>query len=99
LDFAMRARTDDPRVIRLLLDHGADPNVRAREDDGLAPLHRASHSGRIERARLLVEHGASIETEDNYGRTPVDYARAYGSLEEPERDSEVLNCLLEHRTK
>src|ERR1019366_9574992 len=51
------------RVIGLLLDRGADPNVRLWE--GTTPLHNASVRGRIEMVRLLVEHGASVEVQDD----------------------------------
>ena len=83
----------DPRVVGLLLDHGADPNVR-RSDGGLhlTPLHQASRNGAIEIARLLVEHGASVEAKDGGGRTPLDYASG-------EQRDEIMKLLLEHRAK
>jgi hypothetical protein len=62
LDFASLGRFSDPRVVRSLLDHGADPNVQAQH--GITPLYRAAKYGRIEVARLLVEHGASLEVQD-----------------------------------
>ena len=71
----------DPRVVRLLLDHGADPNVRATRLGMLnssTALHLASRSGKVEIVRLLVEHGASVEAEDGQGTTPLDVALRQG---------------------
>jgi ankyrin repeat protein len=82
---------NDPRFVRLLLDHGADPNIRERED-GNTPLHLASQNGRTEIARLLVEHGASVEVQDNLGRTPLDVASWW-------RHDEIIKLLTEYRTE
>jgi ankyrin repeat protein len=91
LGFASQGRFNDPRVVRLLLDHGADTNGVVLGGD-LTPLHRASIHGRIEIARLLVEHGASVEVKDREGRTPLDVASG------KQRD-EIIKLLLEHRAK
>ena len=80
-------RIVNPRVARLLLDHGADPNERGLY--GLTPLLRASKVGDIEMARLLVEHGASVELQDGAGKTPLDYASE-------KQHEEVIKLLLEH---
>jgi ankyrin repeat protein len=46
-------------IVRLLLEHGADPNLR---EEGIAPnghaLYAAAANGRHEIARMLLEHGA-----------------------------------------
>lgn len=65
--------------LRLLLEHGADPN---RPSDGLyahgTPLHHAVCSGRIEAVRVLVEAGASLDARDTvHGGTPLDWAQHY----------------------
>jgi ankyrin repeat protein len=44
-------------VVRLLLERGADPNVRD-EGDNAYPLHFAAERGDLAVVRLLVEHGA-----------------------------------------
>ena len=46
-------------MARLLLDHGADPNIKR---NGLwSPLHLASANGHLKVAELLVQLGASVD--------------------------------------
>jgi Ankyrin repeats (3 copies)/Ankyrin repeats (many copies) len=94
LNFALeyRSKNIDPRVVRFLLDHGADPNILAQLQGGNTPLHRASRSGRIEIARLLVEHGANVEVQDDRGKTPLDVATK-------EQHDEIVKFLSEHRAR
>src|SRR5438093_1441678 len=44
-------------VVRLLLERGADPNIRDGGDDAM-PLHFAAERGDMNVVRLLIEHGA-----------------------------------------
>ena len=60
--------------VRLLLAHGADPNVR--DATGRTPLHLVAARGTGREAiRALVDAGAELEVRDNAGRTPLDLAR------------------------
>jgi ankyrin repeat protein len=53
---------DDPQITRLLLEHGADPNVRSA--DGVSPLLlAASHLGSSGVLKLLLDHGAKLKGE------------------------------------
>ena len=90
LNFASLGPFDDPRVVRLLLDCGADPNIRSHHNVG--PLLGASRKGRIEVARLLLEHGASVEVEDSDGETALNVASG-------EYRDEMIKLLLEYRNK
>ena len=62
-------RPTNPGVVRWLLNHGVDPDER--NWGGKTLLHLALGSGKIEMARLLVEHGASVEVKDMWGNTPL----------------------------
>jgi hypothetical protein len=93
IDYATSGRFDDPRVTRLLLDHGADPNIRTEHN--ISPLHGASLKGWIATARLLLEHGASVEVQDWWGKTPLDAA----SEGIGENRDEMIKLLLEYRDK
>ena len=74
-------------VPRLLLEHGADINVRSNGRS--TPLHIAAGHGRVEVVPVLLEHGADVGAEDSRGRTPLHEAADYGS-------AEIVRALLEH---
>ena len=59
-------------IARLLLDHGADPNLK--QQGGFTPLHTASHNGQIEMADLLLTHGADINLVNDAGETALQIA-------------------------
>ena len=56
----------DERTVRLLLDHGADPN--ARDAKGNTALLHGLYSGkdRVDVVRLLVSHGADVNIAGHY---------------------------------
>src|SRR5437764_13886147 len=56
---------------RLLLGHGADPNLASRNALGVFPLHSAVAAGVPELVRLLLEHGANPDPEEPSGFTPL----------------------------
>jgi ankyrin repeat protein len=81
---AARSATDD--VIRLLIDRGANLDLRNKE--GLAPLHIACRSGNLEAAQTFIELGADLNAEISAdtmpykgARTPLHHAIICGRLE------------------
>ena len=60
-------------VVALLLEHGADVNVRSR--DGATALHTAAFLGRVETVKLLLQKGADISLRNNAGSTAIDGAK------------------------
>ena len=63
------------RRVRLLLAHGADPNIR--DAAGRTALHLVSARGVGSGAiRALVEAGAELNARDHEGRTPLDHAES-----------------------
>jgi ankyrin repeat protein len=57
----------------VLLGHGADPNVRDRNEHyGGTPLHAAAHGNQKAVVALLVEHGAEVHVRGPNGRTPLE---------------------------
>lgn len=56
-------------VVELLLRKGVDPNGH---DDDASALHHAAGHGRMELMRLLIRHGASVETLNSYDGTVLD---------------------------
>ena len=74
-------------VVRILLEHGADPIAQNKR--GWAPLHRASDRGHVEVVSLLIGYGAGVSARDKQGWTPLHWAADRGHVE-------VAGVLLEH---
>lgn len=70
------AAVRDHETMRLLLERGADPNVKQQGD--FTPLHGAASRGDIEMAQLLLEHGAQRDAYTAEGMTPEEVASKYG---------------------
>jgi len=78
------------RVLRVLLAHGANPNVatipgvetgafmRDCRTKGESALHRAAAFGEAETIRLLKDAGATLDARDASGDTPLSWASWYG---------------------
>ncbi len=76
-------------VVKVLLDHGADPNwftsksvetgvfMRDCRTKGETPLHRAAAFGDEEVIQLLLDAGAVIDAKDMYGDSPLSWASWY----------------------
>jgi ankyrin repeat protein len=61
--------TISPKMVRLLLKHGA--NVNIKDEYGYAPLHYAVESGDLRIVSILVDAGARTNVKDNDGDTPL----------------------------
>ncbi|MDD2920661.1 MAG: ankyrin repeat domain-containing protein [Anaerolineales bacterium] len=73
------AAADHVKIVSLLLDHNADPNVR--EQEGYAPLHAAAQNGNSEILRILLFNGANLNLRSNDGKLPLDLALEAGHKE------------------
>jgi uncharacterized protein len=81
----------DLELVKLLLDHGADPKVLSRDSEtmlsaaaGLAFIH-GYHRGRppeerLQVVKLFVELGNDVNHHDDYGITPLMAAGNYGNV-------------------
>jgi ankyrin repeat protein len=67
------AERGDAAVLETMLACGFDPNAPDR--DGVTALHRAAMAGRVEAARVLLAHGASVNAVDGmFSATPLVWA-------------------------
>jgi uncharacterized protein len=82
-------RVAHDRVLKVLLDAGADPNVAAKNGavtggfmrdartKGETPLHRAAAFGSEDTISLLLERGAKIDARDANGDSPLSWGSWY----------------------
>ena len=76
-------RTDNPvEIVELLIENGADVNVKSTGITGWTPIHQASQILRYEDndttavdiIELLIENGADVNAKDRIGLTPLHHA-------------------------
>jgi len=72
-------RSGQTEVVRVLLEHGADPNVVEYGNGNMTPLHWAATSNNIEGVKMLLEHHADINAATDYGYTPLMLASDNGT--------------------
>ena len=63
------------KAATLLIQAGANVNIRARDKHGGTPLHWAAAFGKVEQAALLIRAGADVNARDNNGGTPLTATR------------------------
>jgi ankyrin repeat protein len=78
-----------PDVVRVLLDHEADPDDDADNQFGVRPVNAAAAGEDHETMRLLLEAGADPDAQQQGGWTPL-HAAAHND------DVEMARLLLEH---
>jgi ankyrin repeat protein len=66
------ALKDYAGTAKVLLQHGADPNIA--DNSGGTTLPFAASSGSRKVVKLLLAHGAKINVKDVEGKTPLDVA-------------------------
>lgn len=91
------ANEGNEALARLLLEHGADVNVRAMKDNllpnvqGSTALHFAVLNGNTGMVKLLLEHGADLFYVNNEGNTPLHYLSFVGS---PDLQKNIFSVLM-----
>jgi len=87
---SIAADRDDLEMVRLLLQHGADPNLPEEGAPRGGALWTAVYHRRREMARVLVEHGADPNAMVESSGTPMHHVR---------KDPELLELLRAHGGK
>jgi ankyrin repeat protein len=83
------AEKGQTRIIKILLDRGANPNVTTDRYGHRTPLLWAVSNADVDSIKALLEHGASINTADDFGRTPLMEAAST-------TDRDTVKLLIEH---
>jgi len=81
---------DDPYITKMLLDRGADPNLK--DFHGWTPLMHASYNNKKNTAKLLLEYGADPNEQNDLGVTALMHVSEKGN-------TDMAKLLLEHGAK
>lgn len=68
-DTRVRTQQDYPGTVRILLKHGAEPNIRVKGQS--TPLMLALRGGQNETAKVLLDGGANPNDRSTEGETPL----------------------------
>ena len=79
----MWAAASSPEIARILLEAGADPNATEAHTTGSCPIHWAMNGRKTEvkTVRVLVEHGANVNSLNWMGETPLYLAARHRRLD------------------
>jgi ankyrin repeat protein len=69
-----------PEAVKILLDHGADPNA-VDSDEHFTPLMHAAAEGHLEVVKVLLANGADPSLKDIDGDDAASFARQAGHTE------------------
>ena len=78
-----------PAMARILLEKGAEADAVANNPTHVMPLHSAASARNLVAARLLLEHGASVNARQQAGWVPIHAAAQNG-------DRAMVDLLLQH---
>ena len=82
-------------IVEVLLDNGADIEIKARDAFKATPLIWAAYWGLPDMVRLLLDAGAKVNAEDSNGFTPLDAS----SVENPFVSKEDAETFISGRAK
>jgi ankyrin repeat protein len=78
---AITRSEDDVEFVQLFIDHDADVNEAMKSNPAHTPLMFAAEEGFIKVGKLLVDQGADLNSEDNYGDPALNVAAFHGQME------------------
>ena len=90
------AEEDDIELLRYLLAHGADANVKSYDQTALHIICNANSQNLQESVRLLLAADADINVLDAKGRTPLDLLEKSTRHENSENMSRNREFLIQH---
>ena len=80
-DIIYRIRLNNAyKCLQVLIEQGINVNI-PDDDDGETPLHKACSFNNVESIKLLLDQGADVNIQHNYGYTPLYTACSNNSVE------------------
>ena len=89
-----KGEDDGSDIAKQLLFFGA--NVNENDKDDATPLHLASYNQKLKLVRLLLEHGANADAENDRGETPLQLALTRRGRHDAQDGVDIAQLLLEH---
>ncbi len=68
----------DSMLVKPLIDHGADPNVKSPDGDTLLAMACAADTAPVQLARFLIDHGTDVNARSPHGETALALALRHG---------------------
>lgn len=75
LHVAVKCPSAKLELIELLLQNGADPELKDWDIFGTTPLMNASTSGNTQIAKVLLDYGAKADSRNDFGRIALSFAK------------------------
>ena len=79
-------------IVKMLLEHGADVNIRNMDNKGDTPLHYAALNGHLEVVKELLKYGADINAQSDDGQTAI-HKLLHGTYIKPYPEQEMLKVM------
>ena len=73
---------DHENIVWLLLDNGANINIRATNLDGASPLAWAAFWGKVRMTKILLDWGADVDALDNHRNNAIESLEASPFVDE-----------------
>ncbi|ESN91081.1 hypothetical protein HELRODRAFT_182236 [Helobdella robusta] len=87
------ARYNQIDVMKLLVENGADVNVKQKQDE-VCPLHLACRYNGYDAVKFLLEQQAELNSKDVKGRSPLHYATRKGHAQVIKKFQDLILVLL-----
>jgi|GEM_PF-1485746 len=81
-------------IIQLLLDNGAGVHINTKDYYGSIPLHYVCYHRKLESARLFLNWGADINSQNKEGQTPLHRACSEYPPKEQKDQEQLVRLLL-----
>ena len=86
------ASTKNAEIVKLLIDEGADVNIKNSQGQTALMMAAFWHTNNIDIVKMLLDNGADVNAKDNQDKTALDYAKK-------EKHTKIANLLKQYGGK